>query len=171
MFFPVPIPTSRIRSPCIRSPSLARHFGKRLPTEHEWDYAVQKGLISEGAPVGEGTKQPPEGENDSAMSEHMSEMMRMHSQENHTTTDETATGGGEPVSGQIDGDGKVKEWVVRAEGASGGETGSEKVSYPSLVLWISSGPGGTHISKGFRYQWEGFIDVGFRCALSAETRN
>jgi hypothetical protein len=142
-----------------------------LPTEYEWNYAVQKGLISESAPVGGGTTQSPQGEMDSAMSEHMSEMMGMHSQEKQPTANEAVTGGGEPASGKINGDGKVKEWVVRSEGASGGETGSEKISYPSLVLWISSGPGGTHISKGFRYPWEGFIDVGFRCALSAKTRD
>jgi formylglycine-generating enzyme required for sulfatase activity len=149
----------------------ARHFGKRLPTEYEWNYAVQKGLITEAAPVGEDTRQAPEGESDSAMSEHMSEMMGIHPQENRTTSTETATPAGEQVSGKIDVDGKVKEWVVRAEDASGGETGSEKVSYPSLVLWVSPGPGGERISKGFRYPWEGFIDVGFRCALNAETGN
>jgi serine/threonine protein kinase len=149
----------------------ARHFGKRLPTEYEWNYAVQKGLISEPAPVAEGTTQSPEGESDSSMSEHMSEMMGMHSQENQPATNEAVTGDGEPASGKITGGGKVKEWVVRSEGAGDAETGSEKVSYPSLVLWTSSGPGGPHISKGFRYPWEGFIDVGFRCALGAKTRN
>jgi len=136
----------------------AHHFGKRLPTEYEWSYAVQKGLISEGALVGADNEQPPEGESDSAMSEHMSEMMGMPSQDNRTTTNDTSTS-------------KVKEWFIRAEGVSGGESASEQVSYPSSVLWVSSGPGGEHISKDFRYPWEGFIDVGFRCALNAETRN
>ena len=128
----------------------ARHFGKRLPTEDEWSYAVQKGLISEGT---SGT----EAESESAMSEHMSEMMGRPSQENRATSKETPTG-------------KLKEWVVRAEGVNGGEPASEQVSYSSSVLWVSSGPQGEHISKGFRYPWEGFIDVGFRCALSPEAR-
>jgi len=135
----------------------AHHFGKRLPTEYEWSYAVQKGLISEGASGTEGSKQSPEAESESAMSEHMSEMMGMPSQENRATSKEIPTG-------------KLKEWVVRAEGVNGGESASEQVSYPSSVLWVSSGPGGEHISKGFRYPWEGFIDVGFRCALSPEAR-
>ena len=136
----------------------ACHFGKRLPTEDEWSYAVQKGLISEGISVGEGKTQSPEGESDSAMNEHMSEMMRMmQSQENRTTSNETPTG-------------KLKEWVVRADGVSRVESTSEQVSYPSFVLWVSSGPKGEHISKGFRYPWEGFSDVGFRCALSPKAR-
>jgi serine/threonine protein kinase len=150
----------------------ARHFGKRLPTEDEWSYAVQKGLISEGISGSEGNKQLSEGENSSSMSKQMSEMMRMmEPQENRTKSNQRATSAGGPVPGKIDMDGKVKEWVVRTEGVSGAETGSEKVSYPSLVLWISPGPGGERISKGFRYPWEGFIDVRFRCALNAETRN
>jgi formylglycine-generating enzyme required for sulfatase activity len=137
----------------------ARHFGKRLATEDEWSYAVQKGLISEGASGGETSKQSPEAESESVMSEHMSEMMGMPSQENRATSKETPTG-------------KLKEWVIRAAGASasGGESASKQISYPSLVLWVSSGPGGEHISKGFRYPWEGFINVGFRCALSPEAR-
>jgi len=135
----------------------AHHFGKRLPTEYEWSYAVQKGLISEGPFVGVGNEQPSGSESDSTMSEHMSEMMGMPSQDNRATSNETSTS-------------KVKEWVIRAEGASGGESRSEEVSYPSLVLWVSFEPTGEHISKGFRYPWEGFIDVGFRCALSAEAR-
>jgi len=135
----------------------AHHFGKRLPTEDEWSYAFQKGLISEGVSGTEGSKQSAEAESESAMSEHMSEMMGMPSQENRATSNQTPAG-------------KLKEWVVRAEGVSGGESASEQVSYPSSVLWVSSGPGGEHISKGFRYPWEGFIDVGFRCALSPEAR-
>jgi hypothetical protein len=148
----------------------AGHYGKRLLTENEWRYAVQKGSISEGASAGESNKPSPVGESNSAMSEHMSEMMRMHSQENRERSRETATSAGEPVSGRIVGDGKVKEWVIRAEDLSGGVTKSEQVSYPSLVLSVSSKPTGEHISKGFRYPWEGFIDVGFRSALSAEVK-
>jgi hypothetical protein len=85
-------------------------------------------------------------------------MMRMmESQENRTKSNETPTG-------------ELKEWVVRADGVSRGESSSEQISYASLVLWVSSGPKGEHISKGFRYPWEGFSDVGFRCALSPEAR-
>ena len=134
----------------------ARHYGKRLPTEDEWRYAVQKGFISEGASEGEGNKQSPEGESESSMSEHMSEMMRMmQSQENSKTSKETPAG-------------TLKEWVVRTEGESGGVSENQQVTYPSLVLWLSSGPNGEQVSTGFRYPWEGFIDVGFRCALSPE---
>ena len=149
----------------------ARHFGKRLPTEDEWSYAVQKGLISEGTSGSEDNQQSPEGKSASSMSEQMSEMMRMmEPQGNRTKSNQRATSPGEPVPGKTEGNGELKEWVVRAEGVTIGESKSEQPSYPSLVLWISSGPKGEHISKGFRYPWEGFSDVGFRCALSPEAR-
>jgi serine/threonine-protein kinase len=164
----VPYPVVRVTWYGARA--YARHYDKRLLTEYEWSYAVQKGSISKSASASEGNKPLPAGESNSSMSEHMSEMMLMHSQENRAASKETATSAGEPLSRKIEGDEKVKEWVIRAADVSAGESESKQVSYPSLVLSVSSGPTGEHISKGFRYPWEGFIDVGFRCALSAEVK-
>jgi len=142
----------------------ARHFGKRLPTEYEWSYSVQQGAISDAFSPDTGKGSLPTAESDSSPSDHMAEMMRMHSQEQRATSSETSSSAGEPVAGKIDGKGKVKEWVIRSEGAPDGGVRSD---HSSLVLWTSTGPGDEHISKGFRYPWEGFIDVGFRCAKSA----
>jgi len=45
----------------------------------------------------------------------------------------------------------------------------ENIFYPSLVMVKSLGNGSE--SKSFRYLWEAFADVGFRCAISIGNEN
>ena len=67
--------------------------------------------------------------------------------------------------------GKVKEWVMRVKDAkryrSGTASTVKTVGYASLVLSISSRTESG--LRSFRYPWEGFPDVGFRCAQSVNT--
>jgi hypothetical protein len=63
----------------------------------------------------------------------------------------------------------IKEWVIQNDTGKQSfyETGSkENISYPSLVVETSQYPGQQF--KNFRYPWEAFADVGFRCAISLE---
>jgi hypothetical protein len=64
--------------------------------------------------------------------------------------------------------GRVKEWVIRVKDdkrySSGTASTVKTAGYSSLVLSISSGAESG--LRSFRYPWESFPDVGFRCALS-----
>ena len=149
----------------------AHHYGKRLPTEYEWEYAAIKGSsgsvdFSESQP---GTSLPGSDEADSREGDHITQMMRMHAPAEQTTLDSTT---GQISVGNLFGlkdmGGRVKEWVIRAKEAKGDRNGTastvKTAGYASLVLSIS-----TKTESGlrsFRYPWEGFPDVGFRCALN-----
>ena len=65
-----------------------------------------------------------------------------------------------------------KEWVIRNN--TGQESiyedeSKENIFYPSLVVITSRYPG--HSFKNFRYPWEAFSDVGFRCAVDRGNEN
>ncbi|MDH4010928.1 MAG: hypothetical protein OEU55_09440, partial [Desulfobacterales bacterium] len=66
--------------------------------------------------------------------------------------------------------GKVKEWVMRVKDdkryRNGAASTVKTAGYASLVLSISSKTESG--LRSFRYPWEGFADVGFRCALSID---
>jgi serine/threonine-protein kinase len=142
------------------------HYGKRLPTEYEWEYAAIKGgsgrvAFSESQPGGEGA--------DSRAVDHIAQMMRMHAPAEQTTPDSTT---GQISAGNLFGvkdmGGRVKEWVIRVRDDKRSRSGTastvKTAGYKSLVLSISSGTESG--LRSFRYPWEGFSDVGFRCALS-----
>jgi serine/threonine-protein kinase len=148
----------------------AHHYGKRLPTEYEWEYAAIKGssgsvAFSESQP---GTTLPGGKEADSRAGDHITQMMRMHAPAEQTTLGSTSgqiSGGN--LFGLKDMGGRVKEWVIRVKEAKryrkGAASTVKTAGYASLVLSIS-----TKTESGlrsFRYPWEGFPDVGFRCAL------
>jgi serine/threonine-protein kinase len=152
----------------------AHHYGKRLPTEYEWEYAAIKGssgsvAFSESQP---GTTLPGGEEADSRAGDHIAQMMRMHAPVEQTTLDST--------SGQIspgilfglrDMGGRVKEWVMRVKDDKRYKSATaapvKRAGYASLVLSISSRTESG--LRSFRYPWEGFPDVGFRCAQSVNT--
>jgi formylglycine-generating enzyme required for sulfatase activity len=149
----------------------AHHYGKRLPTEYEWEYAAIKGSsgsvdFSESQP---GTSLPGSDEADSREGDHITQMMRMHAPAEQTTLDSTT---GQISAGNLFGlkdmGGRVKEWVIRAKEAKGDRNGTastvKTAGYASLVLSISSRTESG--LRSFRYPWEGFPDVGFRCAQS-----
>jgi len=149
----------------------AHHYGKRLPTEYEWEYAAIKGssgsvAFSESQP---GTTLPGGEEADSRAGDHIAQMMRMHAPAEQTTLDSTS---GQISAGNLFGlkdmGGRVKEWVIRAKDdkryRSGTASTVKTAGYASLVLSISSRTESG--LRSFRYPWEGFPDVGFRCAQS-----
>lgn len=139
----------------------AGHYGKRLLTETEWDYAVANNYIgigknntqlSEAPIIGDGTSTP---KNDihPHMKTFSSETGDMEGSTLHQDSKEKAIKG-------------LKEWVVNAN------TGRKKLkkntkkdnnNFKSLVVAKGSRPRSD--LKSFRYPWEAFSDVGFRCAL------
>ena len=62
---------------------------------------------------------------------------------------------------------KFREWLIRSDVGEENfnETGrKENIFYPSLVFDKSKHSGLK--LKSFRYPWEAFLDVGFRCAMN-----
>jgi formylglycine-generating enzyme required for sulfatase activity len=98
----------------------------------------------------------------------------MHAPAEQTTLDSTS---GQISPGNLFGlkdmGGKVKEWVIRVKDDKRYKSAMvapvKTAGYASLVLSIS-----TKTESGlrsFRYPWEGFPDVGFRCALSVSNNS
>jgi eukaryotic-like serine/threonine-protein kinase len=139
----------------------ARYYGKRLLTESEWAYVVSKRLISRKKvnhfKTGNDTTST-----GSQMHTHMMDM-----------NDESNAGRDQSMSpAPKKSGGNFKEWITRKR--SGQEsvyknTSKENIFYPSLLAATSQYPG--QPSKNFRYPWEAFSDVGFRCAVSPGNEN
>jgi serine/threonine protein kinase len=160
----------------------AHHYGKRLPTEYEWQYAaLSSSSQSAISSRSEATTSPQGGEKTGYGTgedwmDWRSMMKMMHSRPGDESVE-----AGRPVAavsrtnrfGLKEMGGKVKEWVIRAKDdkRQGKESVAtvKKASYPSLVLSTSSRAESR--LRSFRYPWEGFPDVGFRCALGIRAEN
>ena len=65
-----------------------------------------------------------------------------------------------------------KEWVIRNDTKQESiyeDESKENIYYPSLMVATSQYSG--QPLKDFRYPWEAFADVGFRCAISIGNEN
>jgi hypothetical protein len=85
----------------------------------------------------------------------------------NSTHDPSAPYSSDSLSGRKSTRKDFKEWVARGDAniEYKDDAGSKGIiSHPSLVTDLSPDPGPE--SKTFRYPWEAFPDVGFRCALS-----
>ncbi|MFO7667950.1 MAG: bifunctional serine/threonine-protein kinase/formylglycine-generating enzyme family protein [Desulfobacterales bacterium] len=117
----------------------ARFYGKRLLTEHEWNYVVTQNLFTDDTGLS-----PQKGEESTAPHMHSSSPIIQNDIRNIP-----------------------KEWVNRniAEFKDVDKNGSTSSDlHTSLVVNKSLGTGIG--SKSYRHPWEAFADVGFRCALT-----
>lgn len=154
----------------------ARHYDKRLVTESEWNYLFSEESLSDIIALADKTDSPPtKTPHASADSEAHIHMMNM----------DTLAGGSE-ISGNTPAERhapnetyappaadtpydlkQIKEWAIRsdADRKKMSATGAQdNIGYPSIIIdkSLRHGP----VSKSFRYPWEAFPDVGFRCVRS-----
>lgn len=139
----------------------ARHYGKRLLTKSEWEYLVSQHLIPDKQYTGEKADNP-RNNNDKPSTNNQ---MHTHMMDMGSTFD---AGKGQPKMLSPKEPGKnIKEWVIRNDmnQVSIYEDKSKgHIFYSSLVVAMSQYP--AQQFKNFRYPWEAFADVGFRCVLS-----
>jgi formylglycine-generating enzyme required for sulfatase activity len=139
----------------------ARHYGKRLLTESEWEYVVSKHMIPGKQPSGKKADNP-QINNDKTS---ISSQMRTHMMDMGASSDKNKSQSKTPAPKELGEN--FKEWVIQNDTGKKNLYGSgskENISYPSLVVATSQYPGQQF--KNFRYPWEAFADVGFRCAIS-----
>jgi serine/threonine-protein kinase len=133
----------------------ARHYDKRLATESEWDYLLSnKPLIADIDKDNQTSASSKASKDAPAGTEEHPHMMNM----------EPSSGGSE-ASVPTPPEHFTKQWVTRSKvnlNKRSEAGGQQDISYPSLVVGKLSGQGAA--SKIFRYPWEAFSDVGFRCA-------
>ena len=137
----------------------AVHYGKRLPTALEWRYAASlKGVQPKTtAAIGDA----PETETDH-QTMHQSHMVPPAGEKEASPPARSSAAGSRKALPDT-----IKEWVVRTRPNShnGAQTDSAKnIEYTSSIVTPES-PTGTDPVE-FRYPWESFPDVGFRCVLN-----
>jgi serine/threonine protein kinase len=155
----------------------AEYFGKRLPTENEWVFAAEKVGPLRRSPgtnpnvnvIGKApssqSKNPVDGMND--------HMMGMNTPMKESLPGETTGWNGEDPGLKGMGVG-IKEWVMPLKREAVPDESNDKsapnvlpVPLMEIVPGTDSASTERNVSKSFRYPWEGFLDVGFRCVVSA----
>ncbi len=144
----------------------ARHYSKRLLTESEWEYVVSKHMIQGKQFLGEKTDNPQINNGKTSTGS----QMHAHMMDMDATFDDDKGQSKTPAPkkpGEI-----FKEWVIRNDTRQKSiyeDESKENIFYPSLTVATAQYP--DHPFKNFRYPWEAFADVGFRCAISIGNEN
>ncbi|MEW6670677.1 MAG: bifunctional serine/threonine-protein kinase/formylglycine-generating enzyme family protein [Thermodesulfobacteriota bacterium] len=145
----------------------ADYYGKRLLTEFEWDYAAANNLFVDEAPVSNADAPVSlEGHPHMAIPAPGGENTRLRPSDQKKVVDETLPQKPVVDSGvQIYSKNIPREWVILTEAVMvrKGEIIDSK-PHKSLIANKLLGTGKE--SKSYRYPWEAFVDVGFRCASS-----
>jgi formylglycine-generating enzyme required for sulfatase activity len=139
----------------------SRHYGKRLLTEFEWEYVVSNHMITGKQPLGNKSDNPRI--NTDKTSIHS--QMHNHMMDMGVTIDTDK--GRSKISASKKSGKNFKEWIIRKDTGQESiyeDTSKENIIYPSLVVATSQYP--DQQFQNFRYPWEAFADVGFRCVLS-----
>ena len=154
----------------------ARHYDKRLVTESEWDYLLSKESLSDIiASADKADSQPAITQHAPAGSETHLHMMNMDAPagggETLSSTSATQHAPNETYAGPAADTAydlkQIMEWAIRndTDRKEMSTTGAQdNVGYSSIVIDKSLRHGTAF--KSFRYPWEAFFDVGFRCARS-----
>lgn len=154
----------------------AQHYDKRLVTEFEWDYAIlNKSFLGKIFSKDKTYKLPPDTEEAATIIETHTRMMQMMDappdsrgaeMKQHEVDTTTASIPSDNLLDKKNLKKDIKEWVTREDMDQGDQNIAginKKFSNQSLVVGT---PLRTEFeSKRFRYPWEAFPDVGFRCAL------
>ncbi len=138
----------------------AHHYDKRLLTESEWEYVVSNQILP--------GKKPQEKENEPQVNNGQATIdsqMHTHMMEMGVTSD--ADKSHSKILSPKEPGKNIKEWVIRNDMNQVSiyeDKSKENIIYPSLVVATSQYP--VQQFKNFRYPWEAFSDVGFRCVVS-----
>jgi serine/threonine-protein kinase len=157
----------------------ARHYGKRLATEYEWGYAVSESPLISKIFSKDKAYAPSSSTDETAdtMDTH-THMMHMDAQINNqklNMKEHTEAGAGaqiptDDLQGKKNVKKNIKEWMIREKMNQKDQniiSTKMKNSHQSLVFSMPHSSGSE--SKSFRYPWETFTDVGFRCAMSLQS--
>jgi serine/threonine protein kinase len=144
----------------------ARHYGKRLLMESEWEYVTSKHMIQGQQHLGEKTDNPNiTSEKTSTASQNHTHMMDMGDSLNAEKRHSKEPTPKEPED-------IFKEWVIRRDTRIVSiyeDESKENTFYPSLTVAASQYP--DQQFTNFRYPWEAFSNVGFRCAISLDNQH
>lgn len=144
----------------------AHHYGKRLLTESEWEYVVAKNIIQGKQLLGEKTDNPQINNGNTSTGS----QMHTHMMDMNATVDTDKGQSKTPAPKKL---GEIfKEWGILNDTRQKSiyeDESKENIFYSSLTVATSQYP--DQPFKNFRYPWEAFADVGFRCAISIGNEN
>jgi len=144
----------------------ARRYGKRLLSESEWEFVVSKHMTPGEQSLGEKTDNPQINSGKTSTGTQIPTHMMDMGATFDVGKDQSKTPSSKKLGENF------KEWVIRNDiwqESIYEDQSKENIFYPSLVVATSQYPGQQF--KNFRYPWEAFADVGFRCALSIGNEN